>query len=106
MEIFSKMVCDNLFIMAPIFDLDSLELIKAIGYADVIGFQSAKPSSIALAIIRIIKPELSNKIIYKLGKTEFNTLKKWTVHICKLLNIEQIWFENVGQKDLSKRILY
>jgi len=90
--IYEAMVINNLNEMAPLFSLNQREFLKAVDFARRLGWQSAKPSSIALAIIRLIKPEISNKTFYKVGKIEYKTLKKWTILCAHDLHVGQPYF--------------
>jgi len=89
---FSEQVTYNLIELQLLFNLSDEELLLGISYAEKIGWLAAKPSTIALTIIRIIKKDYPNQLIYKLGKTEYQTMKKWTTKVCKILGINQIWF--------------
>lgn len=87
------MVVNNLNEMQTVFGLTGNDFLKAIKIADEVGWVQAKPSSIALAIVRIVKPSLKNKEIYRLGRTEYFTMRKYTIYICEKLKIKQRWFK-------------
>lgn len=86
------LVIRNLDEMCELFQLTDEEFVKSIDYARKTGWQTAHPSTIALAIIRIVKPEIPNILIYKLGRSEYQTLRRWTIFICMKLKIKQRWF--------------
>ena len=90
--IYTRMVRNNLTELSMVFKLTNDEFLKCIGYAEKVGWQSCKPSNIAIALIRIVKKDLKNKDIYKLAQTEFQTVRKYTCICCHLLNKKQIWF--------------
>jgi len=62
-------------------------------YAERIGWQNAKPNSIALALIRILRSNMPKKDFYSLGNTEYNTLYKWVNFCCKELELKQNIFK-------------
>jgi hypothetical protein len=69
------------------------ELKMAFQIVDELGWQPARPSKLAGAIIKILKPNISNPFLYKTIPTEFNTLRKWVIIICDELKIKQIYFK-------------
>lgn len=91
-NIFVRMVINNLNEMQAVFGLTNNDFLKAIKIADEVGWVQAKPSSIALAIVRIVRPSLKNKDIYRQGRTEYQTLKKYTDIVCSKTNRKNTFF--------------
>ena len=92
-ETFYEMVFDNLAELAVIFNIKDDELLRCIVYAERLGWLAAKPSTIALVLIRIVCPDISNSTIYHLGNTELQTMRKWTCICCEKLKIKNIHFK-------------
>ena len=61
--IYTEQVRNNLTELSVVFKLSNDELLRCIGYAEKVGWQSCKPSNIAIALIRIVKKDLENKDI-------------------------------------------
>lgn len=89
---FSEQVVINLMEFQSIFKLSTEEIMAGIIMADKIGWQAARPSTISLVIIRILKPNIPNSMIYQLGRTELQTMRKWTSCVCAKLGIKDNFF--------------
>lgn len=76
------MVINNLHVVADLFNMTGKERLKAIEYANAIGYQSAKPSVIAIAIVCIAMPSLKHVDVRKKAKINFQTMEKW-IPICR-----------------------
>jgi hypothetical protein len=90
--LFSRMVIRRIIVLAPLFSMIDEELITAINYANRLGWIQAKPTSIALALIRISKPDLRNSTIYAIGHINMQTLRQWVCFCCDKLDLEEHWF--------------
>ena len=75
------------------FKLIEDDLKIAFQMTDELGWRPARPSKIAISIIKILKPNIPNPEIYKVTGTEFNTIRKWVLIICEELKIKQIYFK-------------
>ena len=89
MELFYQKVQLAIKRLSVPFGLTEEESDLCCDYAERIGWQNAKPNSIALALIRIMKPNIPKKTFYTLGNTEYNTLYKWISTCCEILNLNQ-----------------
>jgi len=93
-KLFVEMVKESLVKYSEPFKLTEDDLTIAFKMADELGWRPARPSKIAVSIIKILKPNIPNPEIYKVCSTEFNTIKKWVIIICNELKIKQIYFKD------------
>ena len=85
MGYFSQLIIYNLAELAEIFELSDKEYLKAVGIATELEDLSGEPGCIAVAIVKMVKPKIPKKTLYKLGKTTYPTVRKWTKIISEKL---------------------
>ena len=81
------------------FKLDEEEKSRAYKYAERVGWVMARPSTIAIVVLKLSKPKLQFCEIRKFCNTNVQTLKPWIVKCGRKLKIAQPMIRAILEED-------
>lgn len=72
------------------FRLTKEEKTVAYGYVRRIGWQTARPTTVAITIIKLVRPQMKFKDIRKFCNVNAQTLRPWLVKFCIRLHLNEV----------------